>query len=44
MDKRPYPSARKEDCLDPGAGPAHMARRCPEGRLIDHPNDMDLLD
>ena len=42
MERRPYPSARKDDCFDPGAGPAQVAKRCPDSRLIDQPNDMDL--
>ena len=41
MDRSPYPSARKDDCLDPGAGPAQVVSRLPQGRLMAHPNDMD---
>jgi hypothetical protein len=41
INRRPYPSARNEDCLEPGAGPAQVARRAPDGRLMAHPKDMD---
>ena len=41
-ESNPYPSARNEDCFEPGAGPAQVANRCPDGRLIDQSNDIDL--
>ena len=42
IDSSPYPSAWKDDCLDPGAGPAQVASRAPDGRLIAHPKDIDM--
>jgi hypothetical protein len=41
MESSPYPSARNDDCFDPGAGPAHVASHAPFGRLMAQPNDMD---
>jgi hypothetical protein len=37
----PYPSARKDDCLAPGAGPEQVARRVPSGRLMAQPEDTE---
>ena len=41
-ESSPYPSAQNEDCFEPGAGLAQVANRCPDGRLMDQPNDIDL--
>ncbi len=37
-DKKPCPSARREEPSGPKAGPEHQARRLPFGRAITHLN------